>query len=52
MIRIGTWNVAQASNVRNPQRFALIRAADADIWVLTETQDELGLGVSAGDRSL
>ena len=36
-LRIGTWNVEYASAARNPQRLSLLHAADADIWVLTET---------------
>jgi len=42
-IRIGTWNVERASAAKNSQRLALIQKADADIWVLTETQDALDL---------
>ena len=45
-LRIGTWNVEYASAARNPLRLALIERADADIWVLTETQDGLDLGSS------
>jgi hypothetical protein len=45
-LRIGTWNVEHASAARNPRRLQLIHAADADIWVLTETQDGLDLGSS------
>jgi hypothetical protein len=45
-LRIATWNVEYASTNRNLQRLALIHAADADIWVLTETQDGLDLGSS------
>ena len=45
-LRIGTWNVEYASAARNPLRLALIERADADIWVLTETQDGLALGSS------
>src|SRR4249919_116326 len=43
-IRIGTWNVERASAAKNPQRLEILRAAKADIWVLTETRDELDLG--------
>jgi hypothetical protein len=43
-LRIGTWNVEYASAARNPQRLSRLHAADADIWVLTETQDGLDLG--------
>ena len=45
-LRIGTWNVEHATATRNPQRLHLIEKADADIWVLTETQDTLDLGSS------
>ena len=44
-ICIGTWNVGYASTARNPQRLHLIEKADTDIWVLTETQDGLNLGL-------
>ena len=43
-LRIGTWNVEYASAARNPRRLSLLHAANADIWVLTETQDGLDLG--------
>lgn len=43
-IRIGTWNVEYANPARNPQRLALMNAANADVWVLTETRDALDLG--------
>ena len=46
MLRIGTWNVEHASPAKNPHRLERLRAADADIWVLTETQDALDLGSS------
>ena len=42
-LRIGTWNVAYASVVKNQQRLERLKAANADIWVLTETRDELDL---------
>jgi hypothetical protein len=45
-LRIGTWNVEHASPAKNSQRLGLIQGADADIWVLTETQDGLSLGSS------
>ncbi len=41
-MRIGTWNVEYpAGKDRNPLRLARLKAANADIWVLTETHDEL-----------
>src|SRR4051794_309535 len=43
-LRIGTWNVEHASAAKNAQRLAVIERADADIWVLTETQDGFDLG--------
>ena len=45
-LRIGTWNVEYATPPKNAERLALLQAADADIWVLTETQDGLDLGAS------
>lgn len=43
-MRIGTWNVEYAAGKdRNPLRLARLKAANADIWVLTETHDELDL---------
>ena len=43
-IRIGTWNVQYAKGVeRNALRLARLRAETADIWVLTETHDDLDL---------
>ena len=43
-VRIGTWNVAYASLANNARRLALLSAASADIWILTETRDEFDLG--------
>ena len=43
-LRIGTWNVRHANPVKNGSRLKLLRDANADIWVLTETRDELDLG--------
>lgn len=40
---IGTWNVEGANLPKNPRRLEIIHAANADIWVLTETRDELDL---------
>ena len=43
-MRIGTWNVEYAKGVeRNELRLARLRAERADIWVLTETHDDLDL---------
>ena len=43
-LRIGTWNVAYATvPERNVLRLARLRAEGADIWVLTETHDDLDL---------
>ena len=42
-LRIGTWNLDHAKGVAaRGLRIALLEAADADIWVLTETNDEHG----------
>ena len=44
-MRIGTWNVEHAAvPAKNARRRELLIAADADIWVLTETRDALDLG--------
>lgn len=46
-MRIGTWNVEYAAGKdRNPLRLARLEAANADIWVLTETHDELDLSAT------
>lgn len=42
-IRIGTWNVEYAHNVRNLDRLKLLMSHDADVWVLTETHGSLDL---------
>lgn len=42
-LRIGTWNVEYANLANNPRRLELMHTANADIWVLTETRDELNL---------
>jgi hypothetical protein len=43
-VRIGTWNVEYAAGAaKNALRRDVLKAADADIWVLTETHDELNL---------
>jgi Endonuclease/Exonuclease/phosphatase family len=42
--RIGTWNVEYAVGAaKNADRLARIRAERADIWVLTESHDDLSL---------
>ncbi|HYD86258.1 MAG TPA: endonuclease/exonuclease/phosphatase family protein [Vitreimonas sp.] len=43
-MRIGTWNVEYAAGAdKNAKRMEIIRANPADIWVLTETHDDLDL---------
>lgn len=43
-LRIGTWNVEYAAAAtKNAARLARLRAEDADVWVLTETHDDLDL---------
>ena len=43
-LRIGTWNVQYARGVdKNRRRRAVLDRHDADIWVLTETHDDLDL---------
>jgi exonuclease III len=43
-MRIGTWNVEYAANVeKNKARLGILRSKPADIWVLTETHDDLTL---------
>lgn len=43
-MRIGTWNVEYAAGAtKNAARLARLRSADADVWVLTETHDDLDL---------
>jgi hypothetical protein len=43
-IRIGTWNVEHAKPSNNGRRLDVLRAFNADLWVLTETRDHLELG--------
>lgn len=44
-IRIGTWNLQCAvGELSNAHRLSAIREVDADIWILTETHDEVVLG--------
>lgn len=41
-MRIGTWNVEYAAGAtKNARRLSRLLAADADVWVLTETHDDL-----------
>ncbi len=41
-IRVGTWNVEYARGAeKNRRRLAVLSERNADIWVLTETHDEL-----------
>lgn len=43
-MRIGTWNVEYAAGAdKNAKRMNVIRTNPADIWVLTETHDDLDL---------
>lgn len=43
-MRIGTWNVEYAAGAeKNARRTEVIRSNPADIWVLTETHDDLDL---------
>ena len=41
MIRIGTWNVEYAKQTRLTAFSKCLRHHRADIWVLTETHDDL-----------
>jgi endonuclease/exonuclease/phosphatase family metal-dependent hydrolase len=44
-MRVGTWNVEYAAvAAKNERRVRRIRDMNADVWVLTETNDELNLG--------
>ncbi len=46
-MRIGTWNVEYAANVeKNKARLGILRSKPADIWILTETHDDLSLAPS------
>src|SRR5689334_2175963 len=43
-LRIGTWNVEYAAGAnKNARRLEVLQANLADIWVLTETHDDLSL---------
>lgn len=43
-LRIGTWNLEYAAGaLKNAERLATINAEDADVWVLTETHDDIDL---------
>ena len=43
-MRIATWNLERAADrEKNSRRLDLIASVDADIWVLTETHDEIDL---------
>ena len=43
-MRIGTWNVEYAAGLENnARRLQILRSNPADIWVLTETHDDLDL---------
>jgi endonuclease/exonuclease/phosphatase family metal-dependent hydrolase len=43
-VKIATWNVAYGRGSANQLRLKQIQEVDADIWVLTETHDDLDLG--------
>jgi endonuclease/exonuclease/phosphatase family metal-dependent hydrolase len=46
-LRVGTWNVQYARGVeKNRARFDLLASWRADVWVLTETHDDLDLSGS------
>jgi len=46
-MRIGTWNVEYSANVeKNKARLGILRSKPADIWILTETHDDLSLAPS------
>lgn len=46
-MRIGTWNVEYAAGAsKNARRLEILRSNPADIWVLTETHDDLDLCAS------
>jgi endonuclease/exonuclease/phosphatase family metal-dependent hydrolase len=46
-MRIGTWNVEYGAGLdKNVRRLRRIREMDCDVWVLTETHDDLDLGSS------
>lgn len=46
-LRIGTWNLEYAAGAeKNAARRARLRAEDADVWILTETHDDVDLSAS------
>ncbi len=46
-MRIATWNVEHAAGrAMNERRLGLIRSVDADIWILTETHDDIDLSLT------
>mgnify|MGYP000499977200 FL=1 len=48
-LRIATWNLERPSlrgHTRNPRLLARLRATDADLWVLTETNRAIALDVA------
>ncbi len=46
-LRLGTWNLEYAAGAaKNVARLARLRAEDADVWVLTETHDQLDLAAT------
>jgi hypothetical protein len=42
-VRVGTWNVQSAAVDKNAARLERMLTLDCDVWVLTETNDELTL---------
>lgn len=48
-MRIATWNLEYARGAeKNRRRLELLAEADADVWVLTETHDQLDLAAAWG----
>lgn len=46
-LRVGTWNVQYArGQVKNQRRLDLLTSLAADVWVLTETHDDLDLSAT------
>lgn len=46
-MRIGTWNVQYAAGrQKNERRLRRIQEMNCDVWILTETHDELALGTA------
>ena len=46
-LRVGTWNVQYGRGIeKNQRRLSLLRSQAADVWILTETHDDLDLSAS------